>query len=61
MLVVDGARQIGKSYIIREVGKRLFPNYIELNFAKDKNGPQIFKEANTVEEFYFQVSTILFF
>lgn len=58
MLVVDGARQIGKSYIIREVGKRLFPNYIELNFAKDKNGPQIFKEANTVEEFYFQVSTI---
>ena len=58
ILVVDGARQIGKSYIIREVGKRLFPNYIELNFAKDKNGPQIFKEANTVEEFYFQVSTI---
>ena len=58
MLVVDGARQIGKSYIIREVGKRLFPNYIELNFAKDKNGPQIFKEANTIEEFYFQVSTI---
>ena len=58
MLVVDGARQIGKSYIIREVGKRLFPNYIELNFAKDKNGPQVFKDANTVEEFYFQVSTI---
>ena len=58
MLVVDGARQIGKSYIIREVGKRLFPNYIELNFAKDKNGSQVFKDANTVEEFYFQVSTI---
>jgi predicted AAA+ superfamily ATPase len=58
MLVVDGARQIGKSYIIREVAKRLFPNYIELNFAKDKNGPQVFKDANTVEEFYFQVSTI---
>lgn len=58
MLVVDGARQIGKSYIIREVAKRLFPNYIELNFAKDKNGPQVFKGANTVEEFYFQVSTI---
>lgn len=25
ILIVDGARQIGKSYIIREVGKKLFP------------------------------------
>lgn len=30
ILIVDGARQIGKSYIIREVGKKLFPNYIEV-------------------------------
>lgn len=58
MLIIDGARQIGKSYIIREVGRRMFPNYIELNFAKDKNGPQLFKDANTIEKFYFQVSTI---
>lgn len=27
ILVVDGARQIGKSYIIREVGKKLFDLY----------------------------------
>ena len=58
MLVIDGARQIGKSFIIREVGSRLFPNFIELNFAKDKNGPKMFAEANTVEKFYFQLSTI---
>ena len=31
LLVIDGARQIGKSFIIREVGQRLFPNYIEVN------------------------------
>ena len=58
MLVIDGARQIGKSYIIREVGQRLFPNFIEVNFAKDKNGPKVFAEANTIEKFYFQLSTI---
>ena len=58
MLVIDGARQIGKSFIIREVGGRLFPNFIEVNFAKDKNGPKVFAEANTVEKFYFQLSTI---
>lgn len=58
MLVIAGARQIGKSYIIREVGQRLFPNFIEVNFATDKNGPKVFAEANTVEKFYFQLSTI---
>ena len=58
MLVIDGARQIGKSFIIREVGQRLFPNFIEVNFAKDKNGSKVFAEANTIEKFYFQLSTI---
>ena len=58
MLVIDGARQIGKSFIIREVGQRLFPNYIEVNFANDKNGAKVFMNANTVEKFYFQLSTI---
>lgn len=58
MLVIDGARQIGKSFIIREVGQRLFPNFIEVNFATDKNGPKAFAEANTVEKFMFQLSTI---
>ena len=33
MLLIDGARQIGKSYIIRHVGKKMFPNYIEINFV----------------------------
>ena len=58
LLVIDGARQIGKSFIIREVGQHLFPNYIEVNFAKDKNGAKVFAGANTIEKFYFQLSTI---
>lgn len=36
ILIVDGARQVGKSYIIREVGQRLFDNFIELNMETDK-------------------------
>lgn len=28
--MVDGARQIGKSYIIRHVGQKMFANYIEI-------------------------------
>lgn len=58
ILVVDGARQIGKSYIIRSVGKRLFKNFIELNFVEDLQGPRLFQNISTVEDFYFAVSTI---
>lgn len=35
ILLIDGARQIGKTYIIRYVGKKLFENYIELNMIED--------------------------
>ncbi|MBO5567563.1 MAG: AAA family ATPase [Oscillospiraceae bacterium] len=39
-LIIDGARQIGKTFIIRHVGKQLFENYNELNFAEDQNVPR---------------------
>ncbi len=58
VLVIDGARQIGKSYIIRWVGERLFPNYIEINMEEDKLGDRIFAEAKTVKDFYLALSVI---
>ena len=58
ILVIDGARQIGKSYIIRNVAKSLFPNYIEIDFVEDKTGDRLFAEATTTQEFYFRLSTI---
>ena len=33
ILLIDGARQVGKTYIIRHVGKRLFENFIEINLV----------------------------
>lgn len=58
ILIVDGARQIGKSYIIRHVGQRLFSNYIELNMEADKVGARLFAEAKTTSDFYMALSTI---
>jgi len=58
ILIVDGARQIGKSYIIREVGKKLFPNFIELNMETDKVGDQNFANAKTVDDFYLALSVV---
>ena len=42
MLLISGARQVGKSYIIRHVGQRLFPNYIEINMEEAKLGDRLF-------------------
>lgn len=51
MLIVDGARQIGKSYIIRYVGRKLFENYIEINMEDDRLNDRIFADANSVNNF----------
>lgn len=58
ILIIDGARQIGKSFIIREIGKKLFPNYIEINMEIDKLGNRTFADARTVDDFYLALSTI---
>lgn len=58
ILLVDGARQIGKTYIIRYVGNKLFENYIEINMIEDSLGNRLFEKVRTVEDFYLQVSML---
>ena len=45
ILLVDGARQIGKTYIIRYVGNKLFENYIEINMIEDSLGNRLFEKV----------------
>lgn len=56
VMIINGARQIGKSFIIRYVGQKLFPNYIEINLLEDSMGARRFANVKTVSDFYFQVS-----
>lgn len=58
VLIIDGARQIGKTYIIRHVGKKLYPNFIEINLLQDSLSEKLFANTKTVEDFYLQVSMI---
>ncbi len=58
IMVVTGARQIGKSYIIRETAKKSFDNYIELNMQDDYDGDRLFSEIRTTKDFYLQVSAL---
>ncbi|MBR3639377.1 MAG: AAA family ATPase, partial [Clostridia bacterium] len=58
VLLIDGARQVGKTYIIRYVGKKLFENFIEINMIEDIEGKKLFSDVRTVEDFYLQVSML---
>ena len=58
ILILEGARQIGKSFSVREVGARLFPNFIEINFVEDDEGEQLFKNIHKKEDFYLTLSMI---
>jgi len=58
VLIIDGARQIGKTFIIRHVGRALFPNYIEVNMLKDIVGERLFEQVKSVDDFYLRLSTL---
>ena len=58
ILILEGARQIGKSFSIREAGTRLYPNYVEINFVEDDEGEQLFKNIHKKEDFYLTLSMV---
>ena len=58
ILILEGARQVGKSFSIREVGQRLYPNYVEINFVEDDEGRKLFKNIHTKEDFYLTLSMV---
>ena len=57
IMIVDGARQVGKSFIIRNLGKELFPNFVEINMYDDKKGNKVFEGTGSIQDFYFRLST----
>ena len=58
ILLVNGARQIGKSYLIRYVGKKLFRHFVEINLKADQEGEGIFATVKSKEDFYLQLGAM---
>lgn len=58
ILILEGARQVGKSFIIRVVGQQLFKHFIELNFVEDDEHEQLFKNIHSAEDFYLTLSMV---
>ncbi|MBO7477592.1 MAG: ATP-binding protein [Salinivirgaceae bacterium] len=55
ILLVNGARQIGKSYLIRYVGKKLFRHFVEINLKEDKEGERVFAAVHTTTDLYMRL------
>lgn len=58
ILLIDGARQTGKTYIVRYVGQKLFKNFIEINMIEDSLGDKLFAQVKNIDDFYLQLSMI---
>ena len=56
ILLVNGARQIGKSYIIRYVGQKLFTHFVEINLKEDKEGERVFADVHSTTDLYMRLT-----
>ena len=55
-LLVDGARQVGKTYLIDAFCKKYFENYIYINLALNPQAIPAFSQAKDVKDFLLVVS-----
>ena len=51
-LLVKGARQVGKTYLIRQFGKNEYDSFVEINFHEQKSLKIVFDGDKTPEEIY---------
>ncbi len=55
-LIIKGARQVGKTYIIDKFAKENYENYIYINFDENENYKKIFDDSLDVDTIIKQIS-----
>ena len=55
-LLIDGARQVGKTFSVREYGKRHFKQVVEVNFLKDRSAKSLFDDVHDAKEVLTRLS-----
>lgn len=57
-LLITGARQVGKTYSIREYGKQRFPSFVEINLIENPTARSLFANAADSGDFLLRLSAI---
>ena len=55
-LLITGARQVGKTFIIRKCAKECFGNVIEINFIEKPDAVKLFENARSSEDILLRIS-----
>ena len=55
-LLVTGARQVGKTYAIRKVGRECFKHFVEFNFVENQQLATIFKQPTDAQSIILRLS-----
>ena len=58
VLLITGARQVGKSYLVREFGKAHFKKFIEINLYDRKDWISILEQADNAKDLIFRISAL---
>lgn len=56
-LLLTGARQTGKTYSIRELGKR-FTSFVEINFIENPEAVSLFKDVSSAKDILLRISAM---
>lgn len=56
-LLITGARQIGKTFSIRQFGKE-FKSFVEINFIENQDAKELFREAKSSNDILLRLSAI---
>lgn len=57
-LLVTGARQVGKTYLIREFGKSQYSSFVELNMILNNDAAAVFSSSSSADEIIMRLSLI---
>ena len=55
-LLVTGSRQVGKTFLIRKVGKECFDNVVEINFVEQPEAVELFNEQKGAKDLLLRLS-----
>ena len=57
-MLITGARQVGKTYSIREFGHQNFRSFVELNFLENTDAKELFENAKNSKDFLLRLSLV---
>ena len=57
-LLVTGARQVGKTYIIEALGRQAFSSFVRINFIENKQARSLFEGAEDSDALLLRLSAL---